>query len=179
MDNKRRNLKHPVWEVYDDYRTAIMNVKIQKAELKRLRRLNFWIEIPLAISASSSVAGLWFWGTVGGGYALKLLGLITAFLAVLKPLLKLPEKIQQRGEMLADFTALESDLEKLKKVISQVKKYDNKLRQQYFKVLDKKGLMKGKYTGIKSLDNNKQIKMFCAQEVTKEHPASSFYIPEE
>lgn len=179
MDNKRRNLKHPVWEVYDDYRTAIMNVKIQKAELKRLRRLNFWIEIPLAISASSSVAGLWFWGTVGGGYALKILGLITAFLAVLKPLLKLPEKIQQRGEMLADFTALENDLEKIKKVISQVQKYDNKLRQQYFKVLDKKGLMKGKYTGIKSLENNKQIKISCAQEVTKEHPASGFYIPEE
>lgn len=177
--NQRRDLKHPVWEVYDDYRTALMNVKIQKAELKRLRRINYWIEIPLAITASASVAGLWIWGTVAGGYIWKTLGLISAFLAVLKPLLKIPDKIQQRGEMLADYSSIEHELEKIKKAVSQRGKYDNKLRQQYLKVVEKKGLAKAKYTGTKFLETNIKIKRVCTQEVNKELPASSFYIPED
>ncbi|HEX8397866.1 MAG TPA: hypothetical protein VF644_10600 [Pyrinomonadaceae bacterium] len=178
-NNQKRDLTHPVWNVYDDYRTALLNVKIQKAELKRLRKINFFIEIPLAITASATITGLWIWGTAYGGYIWKILGLISAFLAVLKPLLKFPEKIQQRGEMLADYSSIEYELEKIKTLISQEREYSKKLKEQYLKTIDKKQQIKAKHTGIKYLEINPEIKRLCTEEVKKEHPASSFYIPED
>src|SRR5688572_7045953 len=82
--NRRRT--HSVWDVYDDYRTAMMNVRIQKAYIQRLRSQNYLVEIPLAIVASSTVAGLWFWKGAAGGEAWKYVGVLAAFLAVVKPI---------------------------------------------------------------------------------------------
>src|SRR5438046_8510422 len=109
--NKRTS--HAVWDVYDDYRSAMMNVRIQKCYIQRLRRQNYLIEIPLAFVASSTVAGLWFWQGAAAGQAWKYLGALTAFLAVLKPILRIPDKIQERGEILASLSVIENELEKL------------------------------------------------------------------
>lgn len=171
--------KHPVWDVYDDYRTAMMNVRIQKAHIRRLKRLNYWVEIPLAIAASSTVAGLWFWESAIGGYAWKWLGVVTAFLAVLKPILSIPDKIQQRGEMLSDISVIENELEKLVKQIAQRKRFDKPLCQRYNKILDMKGVVKKKYQNAKYLHVSRKVKLRCTEEVERLHPGNSFFIPEE
>lgn len=169
----------PVLEVYNDYKTAVWNVLIQQAELDWLKRLNYWIEIPLAILASSTIAGLTIWETVAGGAIWKILGIATAILAIVKPFMRIPEKIEQRGKMLADYCGLEHSLEKIKKLISQQRKYDDKLRQQYLKVLDKKGEIREKYTGSNYLKSSEATKKHCREKVERRLPPSEFYFPEE
>ena len=94
MNSKQRNLQHPVWDIYDEYRTARLNVKINEYLLSNYKRWNFLVEFILALTASSSVASFWFWGSETGQIVWKYLFVITAILAVLKPMLNLSGKIQ-------------------------------------------------------------------------------------
>lgn len=177
--HRKKRATHPVWDVYDDYRSALMNVRIQKCCIQRLRRLNYLIEIPLALVASSTVAGLWFWQSAAGGNAWKYLGIVTAMLAVLKPILGIPDRIQERGEVLVSLNVIENELEKLVKQISQQREYDVTLVQKYNTILDLKGEHKkrfqaGKYRGV-----GKRLKRKCKLEVDKLYPPISFFVPEE
>lgn len=176
MKENERSQHHPVWDVYDEYRTARLNVRYYERQLDRMRRKSFWMEFALALFASSSVAGLWFWETAVGGYAWKSLGILVAFLAVLKPLLKLSDKIQTKCEMLTDYKALDHDFKKITISISQFKKYDESLRNQFLALLDKKGTIVKRHT-----DENIDQKLIekCTEIVNRELPASNFYLPEE
>ena len=144
-----------------------------------MKTFNYWIEIPLAILASSTIAGLTFWETVAGGVIWKILGVAVALLAIVKLFLGIPEKIELRGKMLADYCGLEHDLEKIKKLVSQQLKYDVKLRRLYLKALDKKGKIREKYTGVNHLKNSEAIKKRCREEVERRLPPSEFYFPED
>jgi len=86
---------HPVWEVYDLYRTARLNVKYYSELLHRTEIKNFLLDLILLCSApTSAVAGLWFWETEIGHEVWKYFGVIAAFAAVLKPLfVKLHPKV--------------------------------------------------------------------------------------
>lgn len=48
---------HPVWNVYNEQRTARLNILYLQAKLKRLHRESFWMELVIAVSASTSAAG--------------------------------------------------------------------------------------------------------------------------
>ncbi len=170
---------HAVWDVYDDYRSAMMNVRIQKCCIQWLRRQNYLVEIPLAIVASSTVAGLWFWKGAAGGEAWKYLSVLAAFLAVLKPIMRIPDKIQERGEILANLSVIENELERLVKQIAHGKKYDDALFNRYNKILDLKGEHKKKYETGKYQQASKRIKGKCAQEVEQLHPGAKFFVPED
>ena len=62
MNENSRDLDHPVWNVYDLYRTARLSVCYYSAKLNRFLWYNYLIEYILAITASSSaIAALWFW----------------------------------------------------------------------------------------------------------------------
>src|SRR5256885_17001213 len=70
-----------------------------ESELHKLRRKNLLMEVTLAISTSSAVAGLWFWQTVLGGFLWKLLGAFAAIFSIVKPMLGLAKQIQRKEEM--------------------------------------------------------------------------------
>ena len=89
--------KHPVWDVYDEYKTARLNVRYYEKKVSRLRHRNLLIEIVLALSVSSGVAGLWLWETAVGGIIWKVLTTLAAFLAVIKPLVKLSDQRRVSG----------------------------------------------------------------------------------
>jgi len=169
-------LNHPVWSVYDEYRTARLNIRYLEKQLKSLQRKNFWIEFLLAISASSSVAGLWLWENAIGGYAWKIIGLIAAFLAILKPIVKLTEKIQHKSEVLSTYRGLEHELHKIKILITQYNKYDDSLKKQFLAALDLKGELIEKYTE-ENIDQ--KLRNECEKIVYTELPPNSFFIPED
>jgi hypothetical protein len=59
--------RHPVWDVYDEYRTTLYQVKAHTHKIHRLRKLSRWMDIALAVfTPSSAVAGLFFWNTQTG-----------------------------------------------------------------------------------------------------------------
>src|SRR6267143_1390541 len=70
--NSRAN--HPVWAVYDERRTARLNIKCLNAEIKSLQRKNKLVEGTIALSGASSIGGFWFLQNVPGSYIWKTLG---------------------------------------------------------------------------------------------------------
>ena len=75
--------EHPVWDVYNEYRTARFSVRYYEKQLANLRRKNFFIEFILAASVSSGVVGLWLWETAVGGIIWKILVTLAAILAII------------------------------------------------------------------------------------------------
>lgn len=167
---------HPVWDVYDEYRTARFNVHYHQRKFVRLRRNNLIIELVLALSVSSGVAGLWLWETAVGGAIWKGLTTLAAFLAVIKPLIKLSDQLQKRSEVLTKWRLLDDGLQQLTLEISQYREYNEKMRDSLFR------LMKTKSTIIKEEpieDIDEELRKICFEQVNKELPADSFFVPEE
>lgn len=101
MNNR---IEHPVWGVYDLYRTARLNVKYYAARMHRLEQINFWMELFIAVTApSSAITGLWFWDTQIGGILWKSLGMVAAVAAILKPLVLLSKKMKEYNEVLSGY----------------------------------------------------------------------------
>ncbi|MCK4447266.1 MAG: hypothetical protein KAW56_09310 [Candidatus Marinimicrobia bacterium] len=176
MNQNIRDLNHPVWNIYDEYRTARLNVKINEYLLKNLKRYNFFIEFALAFMASSSVATFWFWENETGQIVWKYLCVFTAILAILKPLFNLGSKIQEKSEALADFKSLDHDFHKLTILISQYKKYDSDFREQFFYLIDKRGFINQK---TKDGEIGTKKKQEFEEQVNRELPYKTFFIPEE
>lgn len=181
MERHRVSIQHPVWDVYNEYRTARLNVKLTNKKLVNLKRYNFFIEVLLAITAASSglasvIVSLWFFKIAIGEYIWKILIGLTAVIAVIKPFLKLPERIQNESELFTEIKSLDHDFRTLIILINQCKKYDDDLKTQFFKLLDKKGNIEKKSTAeyVK-----KRLKVRYEQEVMQELPSDKFFIPEE
>lgn len=170
-----RDTSHPVWDVYDLYRTAKFNAMYYSIKLNRYSWLNSCTEIILAITTSSSVvAALWLWDTPIGKQIWKVLLVISAFLAVSKPIIKLTEKIRKYDEILAGYRTLEHDLMKITVLINQSMSYEKIHRSKLLEAIDRKGKLIQKSPEIKV---DERLLNKCRLKVEEETPAENFYIP--
>lgn len=171
-----RDKDHPVWDVYDLYRTARLNVKYYSGRLSALQRVNFWVEFILAATASTSaIAAFTLWETKYGALAWRTLGALSAVLAIMKPLLKLTEKIRKLEEVITGYRVLEHDLKKLEVSIRQKRAYDKELYDRFVAALDRMDNLIIKYT---ESSEDKRLRERCQGEVLNELPSERFYIPE-
>jgi len=166
---------HPVWDVYDRYRSARLNVKYYTARLHRLVVTSKTFDIILAITApSSAISGLFLFDTEIGAFAWKWLLVVSAVVAVLKPILILGNKIKKFEEYLTGYHSYFLDLDKLKLEISQKKNYNDEMRSSFMDILEKR---KALFESTPDLREIKRLKKRLAVEVKKELPLDSFYIP--
>ncbi len=177
MNENSRDLNHPVWDVYDLYRTARLNICYYSTSLNRFLWHNFLIEIFLAITASSSaVAALWFWDHPVGKIVWKFFAVISALLAVSSPIIKLTEKIHKYEEILMGYRSLEHDLYIIKVLINQNKKYNEEHRTKFIETLEKSGKLLQQSPEVKI---NEKLRKECRVKTESELPAENFYIPKE
>ena len=171
---ERKN--HPVWDLYNEYRTARLSTLCYEKQLTVLKRRNLVIEIILAATASSGIAGLWFWGTFAGGVIWKVILTIVALLAVIKPFVNLAGQIQQKSELLGYWRSHGNDLYILIVLVKQRKSYDNEIRNRFISMIEaKKGIIqKEPAEGV-----NEKLRERCYNQVNKELPYNNFFIPEE
>jgi len=172
MDSK----KHPVWDVYDLFRTARLNVKYYSSRLSALQKCNFWLEIILAISApSSAIAGFWFWKYPIGALIWKGFAVVAAFISIIKPFLKLSDRIQKFEETLTGYRTLDNDLQSIVSKIKSEKTYNEKIKLEVEKAFDRK---KAISTNEPEIRENHKLKTKCEAEVLQELPHNSFFVPE-
>lgn len=167
---------HPIYDVYDFQRTVCLNIKYYGRRLRRVERINFWIDVIIAITApGSALAGLWFAGTDAGQIVWKLLTAVAATLAVVKPFLKLPTSIKRYEQVLSGYRALMSDVEELVHQIRIDKEYTKASVKRFEAARRKK-------TNLSQNDPeptpNRKIIEECMVEVNKQFPPESLYIPE-
>jgi hypothetical protein len=166
---------HPVWNVYDEYRTARMNVHIYEKQLSTLRRNNFVMESILALSVSSVIAGSWLWETSIGSIVWKIIITIAGFFAVLKPLLKFADQIQQETEILTSWRSLDAGLQKLVLSISQYRRYDDEMRNRFLTLMEAKSSI---VTKEPPQAPSGRLITECEKQVNNELPQDSFFVPE-
>ncbi len=167
---------HPVWTVYDKFRTARLNVKYYGRRLNALERLNLGMEFFLLATAPSfAIAGLGFWDTEYGKIVWAGMGVAAAIAAVLKPLLNLTKRIKDYESVLTGYRTLEYDLMELKILIEQKGRYDQAMQTEF-----KKALQREKTLVVKNPESreSQKIKQICEAEVRRELPPNSFFIPE-
>lgn len=175
MTQNSRDRDHPVWDVYNQYRTARLNVKCYLSKLRSIQRENFVIEVILAVTLpTSAIAGIWYWETEIGKDIWQYLLILSAILAALKPFLKFMDKIQKLEESVSGYRSLEHDLEKLTILIKQDEQYTEKHKLKLYEAMDKKGVLV--QNEPKSEIDKKLIKQ-CRIKVSNELPSKSFYLP--
>lgn len=166
---------HPVWSMYDRLRSARLSVKYYCWRLQHVERANFWLEFVLLASApGSAIAGLWFWDTSGGEAAWKGLGVIAAFVAVIKPLLHLTKRIKDYESLVAGYRVLEYDLMELKTAVEHKRRYDAALQADFRKIVQRERALINKNPDSRE---SPRIKRLCREEVNRELPASAFFVP--
>lgn len=169
------NSNHPVWSVYDKLRTARLNVKYYTHELQTLKRWNLLIDVVLAATTSTSaIAGLWFWKSVLGNIIWQYIGVLSAVMAVIKPILKLSDRIKDTQNIVSGYSGLEYDLREIKALIEQKQKYDSKEQDAFIKAIkrEKELVEKTPVPGEK-----RKVKATCEREVRLEFPKESFFVP--
>lgn len=177
MDDQTHRDNHPVWTVYDKLRSARLNVKYYECRLQFTERLNFSIEVLLLATApSSAVAGLWFWNTEYGKYVWQYMGILAAIAAVTKPLLGLTKRIKDYESILSGYRTLEYDLMEIKTTIEQKRKYDQGLQAELKKAIHREKALIAKNPETR---DSKRVKRMCEDEVRRQLPPGSFFIPEE
>jgi len=177
MNELPRDINHPVWDVYDLYRDARFSVLYYSEKLNRFKGWNFFIEIVLAITTSSSaVAALWLWNTSFGKEIWKYVLVLSALLAVIKPIIKLTEKVQQYEEVLTGYRGLENDLKIIVVQINQSKKYGTPHKTKLLEALARQGELVKKSPETKP---EKKLQVKCRAQVMKALPAEHFFVPED
>ncbi len=170
------NQVNPVWEVYNEVRTARLNVKYLQHQLRRLNKINLGYEIILAVATSSAVAGFSFWQQAAGKTIWASIGVVAVLLSVVKPILRLPERFQRKQELLASYMILDHDLNMMRMEIRFRRAYDKTLRSQFVRALERKAELVKKDTGSSI---SERLRRRCYNEVLRELPTDSFYIPPE
>ena len=168
--------RHPIFDVYDQYRTARLNVKYLECKLSSLKRSNFCIELLIAISASSNVAGIWVLQNPIGQIFWKIIIGITAILAVAKSLLGWANKIQKKEELLIGYRSLDYDIQKIIWLINQRQKYDVELQEKFLQAMEKKGQL---VRIVEDTRIDEKLRKKCFDKVLQELPVRNFFVPKE
>ena len=177
MNLRPRDITHPVWDVYDLYRDSRLSVLYYSERLNWYKSLNSFIEIVLAVTTSSSaVAVLWLWNTPLGEDVWKYVLVVSAVLAVIKPVIKLTEKVRQYEEVLTGYRGLENDLKIIVVQINQSKKYGTFHRAKLLEVLTRQGELIKKSPEARP---EKKLHDKCQLQVMKELPAEHFFVPKD
>lgn len=167
--------RHPVWDVYNELRTARLNVKYYSARVVKTRRMNRTMEVVVAVTApGSAVPALFFWETPLGKVFWGILLSVASVVAAVKPLLKLDERVRLHEKTIIAFRTLEHDLQALRISIRQDQAYDQTHRQLLMKLLSRKKEL-AEEEPIEKLHHD--LLERCQQEVLSELPQERFYVP--
>jgi hypothetical protein len=94
--------------IYNQYRSALLNKKYYGCRLESTRRTNLVVEIMIAVGASGStgIAGLTIWQQGAGITAWALISGIAILLSTIKPFLGLAAQIERYGKLWGEFASM-------------------------------------------------------------------------
>ncbi len=93
-------------QIYDEYRSALLNQKYYAHRLQRYRRLDLLAEISVAIGTSSTVASWAIWKTSFGTNGWTVLAGAAVVVSMLKPILQLGKSIEKYGKLFAGYSSV-------------------------------------------------------------------------
>ena len=134
--NAINELKRQLKELYDCYRTSLLNRKYYGHRLENIRMCNRTIDIILALTAASAIGTWAIWQTAIGTIVWEILFSTAAIIAVIKPFLRISDVIERYGKL---FIGYSSNVYTIKKIVSEVtrsKEFTDDLNFAYRNILD-------------------------------------------
>jgi hypothetical protein len=92
-------LQSRVVQLYDYYRTSLLNAKYYARRLEFWKRISIWSDCLIAVSASASFAGLAIWKSDLGKNSFTVILAIAAVLSALRPITRIPDKIDRVSKL--------------------------------------------------------------------------------
>jgi len=171
-----RKPRHPVWDVYDEFRTARFCVNYFSSELRSATRATRWIQGVIAASSSSSVAGIWLFQGALGGLVWKGLGALGAVLAVIQLVSKPAEYCVQLERCITAYRGLELELGRIVRRIRFEGTYTEKAMLEFERVMESKAQI---VIDTAKLPSNDKLREKCYEQTLVELPASRLFVPED
>jgi len=172
-----RNLNHPVWNVYDQLKTARLNVLYYEHKLHNTETIMITSQVILAAAVpSSAIAGFEIWDFWLGEYAWEIFVSFSSFVAFIQPFLGLPKKAKKYSVLIDGYKTLYYDLQDIRHKIEEDKTYNTQHKKLFKTAKDRRKKLEVRETGIKL---NKRLQKKYQEAVKKELPGKSFYLPPE
>ena len=94
--------------IHREYRTVLLNVKYYNRQLRLYRMINLWMEILIAVGSTTStgIAGFAIWQNGLGTTAWGIVSGASIMLAVVKPIIKVPERIERYGKLSGEYSTM-------------------------------------------------------------------------
>jgi hypothetical protein len=107
-----------LYQIYDALRTVLLNKKYYAARLSRYQSYNLLMEIFIAVGATGSgVAGFAVWQMNGGKFVWGVISGASIILAIVKPLLRLTERVEGYAKLYGEYT---SAFERMKILVDDI-----------------------------------------------------------
>jgi hypothetical protein len=103
MQDERDTTSHPVWTVYNELRTARLNIKYEQFQLDRLLRLRFWSEFIIKFAAVASIGGLSFMKTNPWALCWTLVGVAAAIMQIIQACFRLDHSIAAKQKSISAY----------------------------------------------------------------------------
>lgn len=175
LDDSKR-LDHPVWMVYNMQRTACFNAKYYGHKLRSLERQSRLIDAIIAIAApTSGIAGLAIWQSSYGKEIWAWIPTVATFLIVYKAATKTTNKLKELEKRVTAYQSLIFDMKEIADKVSVERKYSAASQKLYESAQRRYGAV---FRMPPDKLDDKLVQKY-QEEVIKEIPAASLYIPED
>lgn len=102
-----------LWQVYDAYRTALLNSKYYGHRLSSYKKWDKILNIAVAIGTPGGIGSLAIWQTDVGGPIWLLTAAVISVLAAAKPFLNFTQSVERYSKLYTGHTTLYHDLRRL------------------------------------------------------------------
>ncbi len=172
-DEEKETLYNQLCEIYQIYRKALFNRKYYGHRLSSVKMWNNMSDIAVAVGTSSAIGAWVLWQNGNGEIAWGILAGTATLIAVIKPFLHFPQLIEKHSKSFTGHGDIFYDLERIIQKIKKDDKYTEQLDLIFQNILDHRKQL--------ALDDdpkpNKKLLQRYYNEVNKEIPVSSLYIP--
>lgn len=167
--------EHPVWVLYDEVRTACLNVKYYAHKLRSLERRSMGLDIFVAITTPGSTLSAFFVFKSDTGIVVwSIIAVLASIAATLKPILKYSEKIKALQQTVAGYQALAFDL---REISNKVRTDQNYLRSHATSLEQALKKSRSLLTAPPDVEQDRKLRDALQIEVDEQFPIENFYIP--
>ncbi len=160
-------------QIYDLYRTALMNRMYYGVRLATYMKWNTGLESTLALGMSGAIGAWAIWRTSFGQYVWAAIAGVATLIAVLKPILQLPKAIERTSKLWVGHTDLYLDLQHIVSTIKVVGDVTKEMENSFHQA-------KERYRKL-ALDDDpqpkKRLQKECYDAVNQEIPPASLWVP--
>lgn len=162
-------------QIYDAYRSALLNRKYYGCQLDFYRKLNRTVEIALAITTPSTIGGWAIWHGQTGQTIWAVIAAILALIVALKPVFDWPKEIDRYSRLHAEHTVQYYMFKQLVEDIAMEKRITPEMEKRFLDARDRHAQL-SKDDDVKP---SRRLASRCEREVLQEIPSDRLWVPKE